>query len=220
MQAQTDPKKRLIKLIQVGRRDLGLAEENYRAIINQYSNGRTTSSTGCSVVELERIVDHLKKCGFKVKPKAAAGRKLADSAQARKIRAMWLELHELGYVRDPSEKALAAFCKRMTRKSTDHLNGVDALQWVSADQASSLIEELKKWLARDGLKVAALARSVAVRHGRCTVDGIELLVGEDVKVPASLEHLCESIALDRKPAKENVAIVIKWLEEHADDDHV
>lgn len=67
-------------------------------------------------------------------------RKLADDPQSRKIRALWLELHAAGKVRNPSESALAAFVKRQT--------GRDALQWLNGREASAVIEDMKKWLAR------------------------------------------------------------------------
>jgi len=128
----------LIRLIHVARRDLAMADDSYRNIVAQCANGKT-SSGDCDVAELEAVLKHLKACGFKVKPKAG-GRPLADDGQSRKMRALWLELHAAGKVRDPSEAALAAFCKRHT--------GVEALQWLTAAQASRLIEHLKQWQRR------------------------------------------------------------------------
>ncbi|MGP8438774.1 regulatory protein GemA, partial [Paraburkholderia fungorum] len=82
---------------------------------------------------------HLKKLGFK--PVRRAGeRTQADDAQSRKIRAIWLTLHALGAVRNPSESALAAYVQRTTR--------VAALQWLNARQTETVIESLKKWAMR------------------------------------------------------------------------
>ena len=67
---------------------------------------------------------------------AAAG----VDAQIKKIRALWLELHRLGAVRSPSELSLARFVSRMT--------GVDYQGWLSVDDASRVIEHLKKWKKR------------------------------------------------------------------------
>ncbi len=133
---------RLIRLIHVARRDLAMADDSYRNIVAQCANGKT-SAADCEVDELEAVLRHLKACGFKVKPAKAAKtatRALADDGQSRKLRALWLTLHQAGTVRDPSEAALAAFCKRHT--------GVEALQWLTAAQASRRIEHLKQWLAR------------------------------------------------------------------------
>ncbi|WP_245934350.1 regulatory protein GemA [Bergeriella denitrificans] len=62
------------------------------------------------------------------------------AGQVKKIRALWLELHRLGAVRNPSELALAKFVKRMT--------GVDYQGWLDVDNASKVIEHLKKWVLR------------------------------------------------------------------------
>jgi hypothetical protein len=43
-------------------------------------------------------------------------------------------------VKNPSEAALASYVKRLT--------GVDRLEWLSTEQASSVIETLKKWQKR------------------------------------------------------------------------
>lgn len=67
-------------------------------------------------------------------------RSLADDAQSKKIRALWLDMAETGIVKNPSEAALAAYVKRLT--------GVDTLQWLSTEQASTVIETLKKWQKR------------------------------------------------------------------------
>jgi phage gp16-like protein len=131
----------LIRLIHVARRDLALDDDAYRAIIQAQAGGKT-SSADCTPEELDAIVSHFKRCGFHVKPakKAQQSRPLANDQQSKKIRALWLVLHQVGKVRDPSESALAAFVKRMT--------GVEALQWLTGAQASRIIEHLKQWQDR------------------------------------------------------------------------
>jgi len=77
----------------------------------------------------------------------AGDRPRAETAWARKARALWLSLYHLGELSDPSEEALAAFCHRQTQ--------VDALQWLSPAEAWALIESLKQWCARCGFEVPA-----------------------------------------------------------------
>jgi len=67
-----------------------------------------------------------------------AGRTMASYPQARKVRALWLMLHALGQVRDPSEAALANYVKRISK--------VEALQW--SQRPDILIESLKSWSMR------------------------------------------------------------------------
>ena len=145
---QPSNRQRLIRLIHVAKRDLSLDDDTYRSILQRF--GRKESSSDLTVPELEQVLEHLKRSGFKVrskgkpaKPKAVKAkpsRPLAQDAESKKIRALWLFLHELGAVKNPSEEALAAYVKRIA--------GVDALQWISGEQAERLIETMKKWAMR------------------------------------------------------------------------
>ena len=140
---QPSNRQRLIRLIHVAKRDLSLDDDTYRSILQRF--GRKESSSDLTVPELEQVLEHLKRSGFKVrskgkpaKPKAVKAkpsRPLAQDAESKKIRALWLFLHELGAVKNPSEEALAAYVKRIA--------GVDALQWISGEQAERLIETMK-----------------------------------------------------------------------------
>lgn len=129
-------KRRDIQIIHIAKQQLDMDEETYRAML--WTVARVKSSTELDFAGRKKVLDHMEACGFKrTKPQP---RKLADDPQSKMIRALWLQLHEAGKVRNPSESALAAFAKRQT--------GRDALQWLNAKEASALIEELKKWLAR------------------------------------------------------------------------
>ncbi len=137
-------RQRLIKLIHVARRDLGMAEDSYRDIVRKITKARSNSIKDCTVLELERVMSHLRKAGFKVrKPKTAQPketRQLATGGGVSKVRALWLMLHELGAVQNPSEAALNAYVKRITC--------VEDLGWLSADRLFIVIETLKKWAVR------------------------------------------------------------------------
>ena len=142
-----------IKLVHVARRELGIDDDAWRALLRQ--NFQVDSSKALDIAGLYRLVEHLKKCGFKVRHPgrtpgkgrgAARSRPLAGAAQEKpggpaKIRALWLFLHhDLALVKDPSEAALAAYVKRIT--------GVEALQWLDGAQTYRVIETLKKWAER------------------------------------------------------------------------
>lgn len=143
-----DKRQQLIRLIHVAKHDLKMDDDSYRAVLNRIA--KKSSSSDLSIPQLEVVLHHMKQCGFKVrigkpsstdKPvKSRLSRPLADDAESRKIRALWLLLHEIGAVKNPSEEALAAYVERITK--------VDALQWVSSAQAQRLIESLKKWVMR------------------------------------------------------------------------
>ncbi len=95
--------------------------------------------------EARLLLEVFRKAGWQPKPpklRSIKGKDIprAQDPQSRKIRALWLNLHKIGEVRDPSERALAAFLKRMT--------GRPFLQWTTSAQKSKVIESLKLWMDR------------------------------------------------------------------------
>ncbi len=148
----------LIKLIQVARRDLGrlsgLDDLAYRDILRIV--GKSESLAAMTVPNMERVLEHMKSKGFKVRPKTG-DRPQTINPDASKVRALWLFLNILGEVRDPSEKALAAYVKRIAK--------VDDLRWANGDAITALVETLKKWaMRRLPAAVAALREEVKTVH--------------------------------------------------------
>lgn len=136
-ESTADKLKRLKRLIQVGKKQLEMADDSYRAML--MSETGYSSTTQMNAFELEKVVTRLRKLGFRIQA-AGSNRALAIDRQSKKIRALWLDLHGSGLVRDPSEAALATYVKRQT--------GIEALQWLSSEQAARVIEALKSWLSR------------------------------------------------------------------------
>lgn len=94
--------------------------------------------------ELGRVLDALHDRGAPGGFERVGGRvRLADSPQARRARALWIDLHELAQIDDPSEKALGHFVKRQT--------GRDALRFCTAADMGKVIEALDSWCRRAGL---------------------------------------------------------------------
>ncbi|QAY94237.1 regulatory protein GemA [Pseudomonas sp. ACM7] len=132
---------RYIKLIHVARRELRMDDDTYRMMLAGMNGlDGATSTADLSVPNLVKVLEQLKQRGFKVRPNAAGKRPKANDEQSKKIRSLWLTLHGLGAVRDPSEEALGKFVLSMTK--------VSALQWLTAVQASRVIENLKQWQSR------------------------------------------------------------------------
>ena len=169
--AKQDARQRLIRLIHVGKRELGLDDETYRTLLSGCVAKDSTSTM--SVPELERVLERMKRSGFKVRVKASAqprpGRPLAQYPEAKKVRALWLFLHQLGAVKNPSEAALAAYVKRIAK--------VDALQWADGHQTEALIETLKKWAMRylpGQVQEMAQSLSMAIKRGSIRLNDEEL----------------------------------------------
>lgn len=145
IKATRDPRATLIRLIHVARRELQLDEDTYRTLLRTASGGLDSTAL-MDRRQLQAVLDQAKRSGFAVRSSRAPGRRLDQSAEARKVRALWLFLHHLGAVRDPGEAALAAYCKRIAK--------VDDLHWAGQGQIATLTETLKKWALRGVLPAA------------------------------------------------------------------
>ncbi|EAP9507704.1 regulatory protein GemA [Salmonella enterica] len=128
---------RIIQLIHIAKNELSIDTDTYRQMLLSITG--KTSTSDMNPGQLNKVLTAMKAKGFKVQPasKARTTRALADYPQAKKLRALWLEMYAQGIVRDSSEEALRRWVKRET--------GVDGLQWLESDKASMAIERLKKW---------------------------------------------------------------------------
>lgn len=136
----------LIKLIHVAKRELRMDEPTYRTLLR--SAGEEESLSAMGIPAMEAVLERMKRDGFKVRPKAS-GRPLAINPGASKARALWLFLHALGEVRDPSEKAMAAYVARIAK--VDDLRWARGARLVNAEYRERMelvIETLKKWAMR------------------------------------------------------------------------
>ena len=136
-----DARLHLIRLVHVARRELQLDEGTYRDML--MAKGGADSTANMDVTALQAVLDHMKRAGFKVrsgKPGGKPDRRQDSSPEGRKVRALWLFLHRLGAVQDPSERALAAYVKRIAK--------VDDMHWASSARMHDVIETLKKWAMR------------------------------------------------------------------------
>lgn len=169
-------RKREIQLIHIAKQQLGMDDETYRAML--WTVATVKSSSELDWQGRKKVLDHLKACGFKVTAsKTKPSRKLADDPESRKVRALWIMLHELGAVRNPAESALAVYVKRLTK--------VDDLHWINGEQAEVVIESLKKWAMRFlparveamAAQVSDAVRSSSLHMPSADVEGLSYLVG-------------------------------------------
>jgi phage gp16-like protein len=138
-QTRNTARNKLIAKIKIGQKQIGLSDDDYRAMLSDRYD--VESSTQLTDAQLGNLIQHMERLGFQPIPSAnATARKLADDRQSKMIRGIWLELHQQGVVRNPSEQALAAYVKRQT--------GVERLEWLTMVQASNVIESLKAWRDR------------------------------------------------------------------------
>lgn len=130
-------KSRLIRLIHIAKSQIKMPENEYRTLIANVSQGKTSSKL-LNVAQLETVLRHMKAQGFQVATTGGQVLQQDQSAQQNKIRALWLELHEMGVVRSSDESALNAYCVKYGGENWQ--NDVYAMR--------DLIERLKQWKAR------------------------------------------------------------------------
>jgi phage gp16-like protein len=136
--------------VQIARKELQLPDDDYRSILERLTGHR--SAADCSDAELGRVLDEFKAKGWTAKvvaggrkagkPETRKARPAADHPAAKKARALWLSLWNLGEIHDPSEAALEAFARRQLK--------VERLQWADQALTYKLIEALKAMAERAG----------------------------------------------------------------------
>ncbi|MCX9039386.1 regulatory protein GemA [Citrobacter portucalensis] len=132
-----------IRLIHVARRSLGLDDETYRAFLSSVISGKT-SCRDMSDAQLDKVLDAMKKRGFSPvsKPKAKT-----PAGIAGKIRAIWSVMYSQGFVTSNDDTAIDAYVKRITRQKNGG-EGVARLCWLRDDNATVVLESLKRWHRR------------------------------------------------------------------------
>lgn len=130
--------------VQVARKQLGLAEDDYRAILLRVTGH--DSSTRCGPSQLDAVLAEFRRLGWKPTTPAKAGRKpLSQHAQIRMIYAVWQDIRPHLAVGDDS--ALRAFVQRQTKTAANPA-GVSAPEFLDSGDANKVLEGLKAWRAR------------------------------------------------------------------------
>lgn len=121
-------------MIHIARKDLGLSEDTYRAILAEVTG--KDSSKDLDERQLVRVVERLRERGWR--PKAAGKR--SEKPAVRMAWALWTQLDELGALRTPTRAAFRKFCSQLV--------GVEEPEWMSPEQLNKTIESLKVWVRR------------------------------------------------------------------------
>lgn len=133
----------LLAKVHLAKKDLALSDDDYRSILLEVAG--TNSAAKCSDGDLVAVVERFKSRGWKPaqpKGRSATARAPADHRPAAKARALWISLHHLGAVADPSEAALESFARRQL--------GCPRLQWADQGMMFRLIEAEKAIAERNG----------------------------------------------------------------------
>lgn len=106
----TPNRQALLAQVHIGRKELCLDEDVYRALLERLTGQR--SAKDLNERALGSVVTELKRLGWK--PKSGSRPKRSANPQARKIWAMWSDLCKRKAVKVPTRAALRSLCKRLT----------------------------------------------------------------------------------------------------------
>lgn len=131
-----------IRAIHTLKTRLKWSDDDYRALLRMLTG--KASSKDCTPAERRQVRRHLQ--GLAETMGVAQVRRPAPvSPRARKVWALWQQAHRDGLVRSTHARALDAYVHRQV--------GVDALRFCTPAQLDTLIESLKKWVARGPVPV-------------------------------------------------------------------
>lgn len=152
MEQKEARRKQLIQLIHIGKSKLQMDKEVYRLfLVNTVGKD---SCTQMNLIELNKVVDAMKKRGFQVsggrfkdgKRKSPPSSASVSSNIVKKIRAKWIEMADAGIIRDRSEDCLNAFVKNIAKNAQGE--PIPFVNWLNNEQASIVLERLKQWQKR------------------------------------------------------------------------
>ena len=146
-------KPKLIQLIHIAKSKLNMDELSYRVLLDNLTG--KTSTTKMTAGELLKVYEAMKDKGFKPQVRKGSSpvteRAVVKSRITHKIRAIWIQMHKDGIVKDGSERALNRFMHN-TLFNPKHRrpNNIIKLNVQSLDdvEATKLLEILKRWQRR------------------------------------------------------------------------
>ncbi|MFM4834122.1 MULTISPECIES: gp16 family protein [Aeromonas] len=188
---------RLIRLVQVGRRSLGLDDETYRELLTQQSGKR--SAAELTLQELDKVLLAMKGAGFKptVKRGVKGGKQKRLSpvsgtqvrtAEIGVIRAIWITMAKHGLLRDGSETALNHYVERQTVRLNKGV-GVAEVAWLSEALVYPVLESLKNWHKREMIEaLQAAKKTVPINERTGRVAGYQAVLAAFEQMQAEVQH--------------------------------
>jgi len=133
-------RKKELAVIHIAKDELGLDDGEYRDLMEAWTGEE--SAGDMDEAQRHEVIENFKEMGFE--PQSDRDERLEigddDKPQVKKIKQLWLKLHEVGAVTNPSLESLNAYVQRMTE--------TDRVQWLGTTDASRVIEALKGWYSR------------------------------------------------------------------------
>lgn len=146
---------------------LKLDDATYRDMLEQVSaraSGKAKRSIkNMTLAELNAVIDEMRSKGFEVKrgkyqgttdkdnsPRLRDGLK-DDKPMIGKIQALWITMHQQGFVKDGSDNGLSAFARRLINRERIKRDQPLVINLLGANDRElwQLIETLKSWQQRE-----------------------------------------------------------------------
>lgn len=145
-------RKQLIQLIHIGKSKLQMDNEVYRLFL--LNTVGKDSCTQMNLIELNKVVDAMKKRGFQVtgmrfkySNRKSSQSSAPESDIVKKIRSKWLEMHYQGIIKNSSETSLNAYIAKIAKNKDGQ--PIPFVTWLDNVQAIRVLETLKKWQQRE-----------------------------------------------------------------------
>lgn len=144
--AKKSPRSRDLALIHIAKKQLGMDEDTYRAMLLEIGN--VTSAADLDIPGRHAVLEHLKAKGFRHFQKASAQRH--SKPQARLIYHIWNRLYDAGVVHHLN--GLDAWLQHNTRRWHPQHAGWEKPEFLPSRVAGIVIEQLKEWAKRENVK--------------------------------------------------------------------
>lgn len=144
---QTDIKRREITLIQIARKQLGLDDETYYAML--WTAARVKSSTALDFAGRKKVLDHLKACGFKVAAKVNE----------------WAFINNAAADRKPLLRKICMVCKSM-KVGKAYAEGA-AKRQSGVSRRLEMMDESQLWLLAGVLEHTRKSKEAQATHKPC-----------------------------------------------------
>lgn len=153
---QVDRRRAELAKIHIAAKELGWirAGDKSQYIDHLFTVCRVRSAADLDEYGRRKFLDHLRACGWPLKPQKREPVKKTGSAsdgQIRLIRHIWICLADAGVVRVRSEKGLRSYVEKQTKSLDPNGHGYSAPELLPKAAAYSIIEHLKQWAKRENV---------------------------------------------------------------------
>ncbi|UNK05816.1 regulatory protein GemA [Psychrobacter raelei] len=164
-------KNKLKRTIKTGMHALQLDDATYRDMLAnvslRVSGSAKRSIKNMTLAELNAVIDEMRGKGFEARRGKYSGQKDnsvrnkdeqklgGQSPMLGKIQALWITMHQQGFVKDGSDNALNAFARKLFNKQRKQDDKPLIINLRGADDRElwRLIETLKSWQQREEAKL-------------------------------------------------------------------